>query len=80
MRRLNVPALVKTDRGRRGGGEVGGGAFRVSVGRCDAEARRGSAVCRWGGGEEKAGRKRASFCYCVEEGEKDGGIISVAYA
>lgn len=61
MRRLNVPALVKTDRGRRGGGggEVGGGAFRVSVGRCDAEARRGAgeaAVCRWGvwgGGEER---------------------------
>lgn len=33
-----------------------------------------------GGGGEKAGRKRASFCYCVEEGEKDGGIISMAYA
>lgn len=47
MRRLNVPALVKTDRGR--GGRVGGGAFRVSVGRCDAEARRGVR----GGAEER---------------------------
>lgn len=42
------------------------------------EGRRGSAEEQLFVGDREGQRKHTSFCYCVEEGEKDGGIILMA--
>lgn len=61
------------DTGRQPAGE--GVGFSESL---PEEGRRGSAEEQLFVGDREGQRKHTSFCYCVEEGEKDGGIILMA--